>query len=292
MFMKKLLTVILLGIATISLGQPFNDITLADFPGIQVTKSDSFTGQGLWGYMNGGADLYLEYGFQKLYVREYAWQGEKLKLEIFIMSDPASAFGIYALSTSKCLIWNSLADFSCQSVYQSQAATGQLYISATNESGSQVAQGLCSMLVQQTVKQNPSDQVFVPMIFQGSVLNQYIGTLRYYRGLLGLQNGMPEWTDLFSQVNFTMFTETVTQQDSAGSIGRIVFDDITSRGIFLNNAELDPSSPTIPVQAFNGLYHSFYNIDDFTVIFVECQDTLRLHKLMHVQDSIEAWYLR
>jgi hypothetical protein len=148
------------------------------------------------------------------------------------------------------------------------------------------------MLVQQAVKQNPSDQVFIPMMFQGPVLNRYISSLRYYRGPLGLQNGMPEWSDLFSQVNYAMFTATVSQPDSAGSVARIVFNDYSSRGVFLNNAELDPSSPTVPVQAFNGLYHSFYNIDDYSLIFVECEDTIRLHKLMHAEDSIAAWFLR
>ncbi len=54
----------------------------------------------LFVYINGGADIYLEYGFEAVLVQEYERApGESLTLEIFEMSDACSAFGMYTFKT-------------------------------------------------------------------------------------------------------------------------------------------------------------------------------------------------
>jgi hypothetical protein len=59
-----------------------------------------FPGEDLFLYMNGGAEIYHEYGFKGLLVQEYEHAGGKmLVLEIFQMSDARGAFGIYTFKT-------------------------------------------------------------------------------------------------------------------------------------------------------------------------------------------------
>ncbi len=60
-------------------------------------KPQVFTPETLFEYINGAADLYLDYEFQELTVTEY--QGEKkagVVIEVYRHQDPTQAFGIYS----------------------------------------------------------------------------------------------------------------------------------------------------------------------------------------------------
>lgn len=55
-----------------------------------------FAGEDLFIYIDGGADIYEEYGFREVAVQDYAGPGGRsLSVEIFAMSGPAAAYGMY-----------------------------------------------------------------------------------------------------------------------------------------------------------------------------------------------------
>ena len=58
-----------------------------------------FTSEDLYGHINGGAEAFLELGFEQLTVQKYKAGANELAIEIYRMSDPTSARGIYL---SKC----------------------------------------------------------------------------------------------------------------------------------------------------------------------------------------------
>ena len=61
-----------------------------------------FPGQSLFGHINGGADLFLEYGFRELVVFRFAPQGGRLDreivLEVYVMESARDVFGIFSLN--------------------------------------------------------------------------------------------------------------------------------------------------------------------------------------------------
>jgi hypothetical protein len=58
-----------------------------------------YSGQKLFSFIDGGADIYLEYGFKKVIAVEYLNSRESsIKLEIYEMSDDAAAFGMFSLN--------------------------------------------------------------------------------------------------------------------------------------------------------------------------------------------------
>jgi hypothetical protein len=60
-----------------------------------------FKGDDLYIYINGGAEIYLEYGFKSVLVRDYSDdEGHSVSLEVFEMTDPASAYGMYTFKIS------------------------------------------------------------------------------------------------------------------------------------------------------------------------------------------------
>jgi hypothetical protein len=59
-------------------------------------KSRTFSGYALFEHIDGGADIYFEYGFVTLVTRHYAKGDKTLSLEIYCMKDTPAAFGIYS----------------------------------------------------------------------------------------------------------------------------------------------------------------------------------------------------
>ena len=65
-----------------------------------VDKPQRFEGEDLLLYINGGAEIYHEYGFRQVITQEYKDKnGTSIHLEIFEMEDYASAYGIYTFKT-------------------------------------------------------------------------------------------------------------------------------------------------------------------------------------------------
>ncbi|MFH1862636.1 MAG: DUF6599 family protein, partial [bacterium] len=70
-----------------------------DWEGDVIQGYDS--AEELFDYMDGGAELYLEYEFRALFVREYHFhEGGDLCVEIYKYSKPEDAYGIFSLDTT------------------------------------------------------------------------------------------------------------------------------------------------------------------------------------------------
>ncbi len=60
-----------------------------------------FKGEDLYIYIDGGAEIYREYGFKEVLVQEYKnREGNGLSLEIFQMTGPEAAYGMYTFKRS------------------------------------------------------------------------------------------------------------------------------------------------------------------------------------------------
>jgi len=60
-----------------------------------------FKGEDLYLYIDGGAEIYREYGFAEVLVQEYRnREGKRLSVEIFRMTSPESAYGMYTFKRS------------------------------------------------------------------------------------------------------------------------------------------------------------------------------------------------
>ena len=66
-----------------------------------VGPPQEFKGDDLFVYIDGGAEIYLEYGFSRAVVQDYGDAGGRtVSLELFEMTDPAAAFGAYSFKTT------------------------------------------------------------------------------------------------------------------------------------------------------------------------------------------------
>lgn len=168
-----------------------------DLPEAKFSPSRIFSGTSLFGYIDGGAELYLEYGFSGAVVTEISIGNRKFKTEIFKMTGPEEAFGIFSVSKYRCTSMPEVAEFSCQTKYQLQFCKGPYYVSIINSTGT----GADSVTMLQLGRMI-SDKIKDP----GLDLSGFLpGTSReaagkngiLVKGRLGIVNGLPELEDFF-----------------------------------------------------------------------------------------------
>lgn len=62
---------------------------------------EEYKGEDLFFYINGGAEIYHEYGFERVIVQDYQNRnGRSASLEVYKMSSPDSAYGMYTFKSS------------------------------------------------------------------------------------------------------------------------------------------------------------------------------------------------
>ncbi len=67
-----------------------------------VDEPQVYVGEDLFLLINGGAEIYHEYGFKQVVFQEFESAGGKsINMELFQMEDPASAYGIYTFKTGE-----------------------------------------------------------------------------------------------------------------------------------------------------------------------------------------------
>ena len=105
----------------------------------EAIKEQSYVGKALYGFMNGGSDLYYEYGFKHLTASEVKYRGEEFTVERYKMDSADGAFGIYSVHAFRCVRADTLNRFNCLSKYQLQEICGDEYISIVFQSGTERA---------------------------------------------------------------------------------------------------------------------------------------------------------
>ncbi len=193
-------------------------------PGFLAAKKQ-YNDSSLWGFMNGGADLYLEYGFKNLVHHEIVFRNAYFKASVFQMTDEVAAYGIFSASVHKCQTWDSITQVACVNPYQVQFAFGSYYVSITNIRGDAATRADGAELAIRLIRK-AYYQPYVPTgIFASKLLSPYQKHLRIIRGPLGLQNALPDWSDRF-EPGSGYEIHVLPLEDSSGNIhvARIAFE--------------------------------------------------------------------
>jgi len=195
----------------------------------KIKSERTYTKESLFGYMNGGAELYLEYGFDRLVVSEIDIDGTEYKVEVYKMDDPEAAYGIYSVSVFRCDTSGHLDAYACQTAYQLQLCKGDYYISIINNSGKALAADqsirLANILLAPVRGHSFEPGDFLPDIN----LYEDITRMVLVKGELGLFNGAFEWNDILDGVEH--YTGLVLESGDS-SVLALRFNDILSRDKF------------------------------------------------------------
>ena len=188
---------LLLGFVALVMAQEVPGLHANDLAGAKILKTDTYAGKALFGYIDGGAELYLEYGFKELTRQEVLYSGERFVVETYQMPGPNEAYGIFSVQRFKCVPVDSFSVNTCLSKYQLQAVAGDCYLSIINETGSAAAQkGSIDIFRSLRAGIKPQDPE-LPALFRDAKLKPFRRNLLIAHGPLGLQNGFPDWLPYF-----------------------------------------------------------------------------------------------
>ena len=186
------------------LPEDFPLVNNADLPEAKFSSSRTFSGESLYGYIDGGAELYLEYGFSVVSVTEIEYMHGKYKTEIYKMNGPEEAFGIFSVSKYRCQDMPALSEFTCRTKYQLQICKGPYYISIINGTGTKT-DSIASVTIGKIITDKIRDEEIDLSSYLPGIPEEILKTKCILaKGKLGIMNGSPDLDDYFKKVeNFT-----------------------------------------------------------------------------------------
>jgi hypothetical protein len=232
-------------------------VILAEKPGEAVLPGDGFEpgwakeGQvrtfyknDLYGHIDGGAELFLEFGFDNLRVQKYKKGDDDIDLEIYLMTEPAAALGIYLMKCGKETPLKDISARNTANAYQITLVKNNFFIQVNSFSGDEALLPVMSRLAIESIKNTPEAKpvALFDLLPRKDIIS---GSQLLLRGQYALQ---PLYTfgagDIFQMKGKIFGVAADYHIDSADSYSMIIIpypDSKTGEAAFENVREnLDP----------------------------------------------------
>ena len=165
----------------------------------EIKRERVFSGDGLYGFMNGGAELYHEYGFKSLVNRDIVYKGEAYTVDVFEMPSREDAFGIYSVNVYRCQQADTMGYINCISPYQLQAVVENYYVSIVFPSGSTKAQQLAGELIPLFLSGKRSS-IDIPEDIASSP--PFSGVVKYLRGPISVSGASSDLAAILKDITY------------------------------------------------------------------------------------------
>ncbi len=103
----------------------------------KVDPPKRFAQADLYGYIDGGAELFLEYGFEQLTVQKYRNGSNEFTVEAYRMTDAPAAMGVYTMKAGKETPAAGFKERHTANKYQLMFCRSRYYVVVNNLSGSE-----------------------------------------------------------------------------------------------------------------------------------------------------------
>jgi len=164
---------------------------------VEITRERIFEGPALFGFMNGGAELFLEYGFQQMLEQRFTYKETPFVMEYYLMDSPENGYGIYSVHAYQCRRTDEVFPIECLTPGLLQIYYGHLYINLKCLDRSVDSQPLLDTLTALVVRKNaPTEEG--KTLHLNSFPPPYSGILYYVCGDLGLSAAHIGWAQLFA----------------------------------------------------------------------------------------------
>ena len=209
-------------------------------------EPEIYKGDDLFLYINGGADIYQEYGFKEVSSVEYEKEGTgRISVEIYNMNDPVSAFGIFSFKTEGKWKESRNGNLYCPEDYYQNILAGNYLITITSiDVNEETKKGV--RVFRKIFEEKISGNSPIPRII--NLFNQEKFKKRiYFEGDLGLMN-------IYNLIS----TESGITNGAAGINGNNIslILNYTNRGNIRSNF-----SSLINLLKIEGPYSEFVSID-------------------------------
>lgn len=181
-----------------------------------------YDGGSLFGYINGGAEVFVEYGFDTVYVRKFKNEktGSEVTLDVYVMSDSYAAEGIFLSKYGYPVESNFEAHLAIEHDQQLAFARAEYFVIISslkkNRESRNLMKTLAGLIVSRIEKSNPIDFAILP----GE--NLVRNSERLIRGTITLQSiySLGEGEMLWSEKGLDAFT--ADYKDTDGKIYNLI----------------------------------------------------------------------
>jgi hypothetical protein len=213
-----------------------------EIQGSKIIRNEKFTGEGLFGYIDGGADIFLEYGFQEVLVQELKIDSMNFKIDMYQMNNCANAFGIFSVFCSKFKSIDSTFDYCSSAKMSFQFAKNKFYVSVTTDADNQNSQEILSKIAKLIVSKIPDDDFDLPDFFKKN-FSDY-STMKFINGKLGMQNLASDLSDYFENYSgFKLWLINSDTIDCSIRLSMISFKTKENSENFIKTLKLDECLP-------------------------------------------------
>jgi hypothetical protein len=262
----------LLAISAKTTNEEFPEIKQDEVPGGgKLVRKDFYDQKTLWGYIDGGADIYLEYGFDKMIIEEITQQDHHFKVEIYRMINPEAAFGIYSVSKANCPESDSLAEYCCITSYQTTAFKSEYFISVINDSGDKESIQVGKKLASIVLGKIKALEFHLPSLLTQVEFASLKNEVKFFSGILGLQNSLPEMADQFENYkNYKIYFLPIEKNGNHFNLFVISFENKNNIKDYLEQIGLASSGKSSQFKKEdNGEIKSAHRINENTIIYYE-----------------------
>jgi len=120
-------------------------------------KTLRFSSGDLFNYIDGGAELFLEFGFKQLLVQNYQQRDNQIVLEVYQMKNPIAALGIYLIKCGDETPIEKIPARNSGNKYQFTIVKGSYFIQINSFAGDEKLIPIMTSLAQQTLKFIPTE---------------------------------------------------------------------------------------------------------------------------------------
>lgn len=149
----------------------------------------AYEGEDLYAYINGGAEIYQEYGFRRVIVQDYGDAADRsVSLEIFEMASPAAAFGMFTFKRSGGGRPLGLGNGAELEAYYLNFWKGRFLVTLTGfDETAATLEGLAALAgaVDASLRDSAAPPALVAALPEDGLAP---GSVKYVRGLIGLNN--------------------------------------------------------------------------------------------------------
>lgn len=191
-------------------------LTSGAIDGLEIKKQKEWPGESLYGFMNGGSELFLEYGFETMIEQEVVYEGNTFQMEYYVMESEQDAYGIYSVHCFKCRRTDSLTLAECTIPTYLQLQQGRLYLTIVAQNRTPTAQKALDVLANAVLRANPLEADSESSTPTGTAASagqltpaeRVSGRDFFMRGPLGLSSAYSSWEHFFYDFpNFTMWMQ-------------------------------------------------------------------------------------
>lgn len=145
-----------------------------------------FDHKNLYGHIDGGAELFFEFGFSALNYQRYKNKSDELILEIYEMENSTAALGIYLMKSGQETPLNDIKIRNTGNSYQILIVKGACFVQIYNMNGEQSLVPVMIQLAQKTLENIPETApVEILKLLPGDSL--ITGSAKIFRGNYALQ---------------------------------------------------------------------------------------------------------